>query len=126
MLRRILVFSVLLSSLKTFSQHTVQFIISSLSLNSSDSNFFIAGSFNGWNPGGKSYHFQKNTEGNYFLETSLADGNYEFKITRGSWDKVECRPDGTDIQNRVLKIERDTMISIIIQGWKDNLKLNPK
>jgi predicted alpha/beta superfamily hydrolase len=126
MLRRILVFSVLLSSLKTFSQHTVQFIISSLPLNSSDSNFFIAGSFNGWNPGDENYHFQKNTEGNYFLETSLTDGNYECKITRGSWDKVECRPDGTDIQNRVLKIERDTMISIIIQGWKDNFKIKPR
>jgi hypothetical protein len=79
----------IITVLLSFSQHSVQFIISSLPLSSVDTDFFVAGSFNGWNPRDEKFHFQKNVNGNYFLATKLDDGMYEFKITRGGWDKVE-------------------------------------
>jgi len=71
---------------------------------------FVAGSFNGWNPQDKNYHFQKNEQGSYSLGIKLADGAYEFKITRGGWDKVECKKGGANIQNRFLKLSSDTTI----------------
>ena len=71
--------------LLAYSQHSVRFTISSIPVrNLSDSNLFLAGSFNGWNPQDKNYHFQKNekarlndssAQGNYFLGIKLEDGN---------------------------------------------------
>jgi len=109
------------------SQHTVRFTISSLPENHpSDSGLYIAGSFNGWNPQDKNYHFRKNENGSYFFETRLADGMYEFKITRGSWDKVECKKGGADIQNRFLKLSSDTAIVLDIEEWADRFVKKPR
>ena len=37
---------------------------------------------------------------------------YNFKITRGSWQKVECTADGKSIDNRSFKLVHDTTIII--------------
>jgi len=50
---------------------------------------------------------------------------YEYKITRGGWDKVECRKGGADIQNRVLKLSSDTIIDIMVDEWADNIERKP-
>jgi predicted alpha/beta superfamily hydrolase len=119
----ILVTSVLLS----FSQHTVRFAISTVPVNiTSDTNLYIAGSFNGWNPQDKNYRFEKTASGIYFFETKLADGMHEFKITRGSWTKVECKKSGADIQNRFLKLSSDTTINLIIEEWADRFVKKPR
>ncbi len=90
-----------ITALSSFSQHSVRIIINSLpEFHPSDSGLYIAGSFNGWSPRDENYRFQKDAKGNHFFETKLADGMHEFKITRGSWDKVECKKGGADIQNR--------------------------
>ncbi len=109
------------------SQHTVRFTIISLpEYHPTDSSLYIAGSFNGWNPQDKKYWFQKNANGNYFFETRLADGMNEFKITRGSWDKVECKKGGADIQNRFLKLSSDTTINLTIEEWADRFVKKPR
>jgi len=87
---------------------------------------FVAGSFNGWNPQDKNYHFQKNEQGSYSLGIKLADGAYEFKITRGGWDKVECRKGGVNIQNRFLRLSSDTTIDLVVEEWADNIEGKPK
>ena len=87
---------------------------------------YLAGSFNSWNPGDTNYRMLSKPDGVRYSDLKLYSGTYEYKVTRGSWDKVECKVDGTDIQNRVLKIERDTTISVIIQGWKDNFNTKPR
>jgi predicted alpha/beta superfamily hydrolase len=84
---------------------------------------YIAGSFNGWNPQDKNYQFQKNDKG-YFIDLSLPNGAYEYKVTRGSWDKVECDGGGKDIANRVLKVDADATIEITVEGWKDMFTSN--
>jgi predicted alpha/beta superfamily hydrolase len=113
--------------LSSFCQHRVQFIITSLpGYHPSDSILYIAGSFNGWNPADKNYQFQKDAGGNYFFETRLADGMYEFKITRGSWDKVECKKGGADIQNHFLKLSSDTVIHLDIEEWADRFVKKPR
>ena len=109
------------------SQHTVRFTISSLPENHpSDSSLYLSGSFNGWNPQDKNYHFRKNEKGSYFFETRLVDGMYEYKITRGSWDKVECKKGGADIQNRFLKLSSDTAIVLDIEEWADRFVKKPR
>src|ERR1043166_6826662 len=112
-------------SVIVFSQHTVRFLISSLpSRGSADDSLFLAGSFNSWNPQDKNCEFQKN--GNYFLRIKLADGMYEYKITRGGWNKVECKKGGADIQNRSLKLSSDTTIDLMVEEWADNIERKPR
>ena len=133
--RSVSLLSFLVPVLLSYSQHSVRFIISSLPVrNLHDSNLFMAGSFNGWNPQDKNYQFQKNEnarpndsvgQGNYFLGTKLEDGMYEFKITRGGWDKVECKKGGADIQNRFFKLKSDTTINMTVEEWADNIEKKP-
>ena len=66
----------------------------------------------------RDFQFQKNEKG-YFLELSLNAGSYEYKITRGGWDKVECTKEGKDVGNRTLKVDADANVEIAIEGWKD-------
>lgn len=87
---------------------------------------YAAGSFNNWNPKDEKFKFQKDDTGNYFIELKLANGNYEYKITRGGWDKVECKKGGAEIANRVLKVERDITIQITVEEWADNIPAKPK
>lgn len=103
-----------------FAQHSIRFEISGLPAHHPvASDVFVAGNFNGWNPQHENFKFGRNENGNYFLRVKLASGDYEYKITRGSWDKVECTSAGTDVQNRRLRVSGDTTIVITVEGWKD-------
>jgi predicted alpha/beta superfamily hydrolase len=82
---------------------------------------YLAGSFNNWNPTNRQFIFQKGENGTYFIYFELKAGVYEYKITRGSWDKVECHKNGDDISNRILRADQDVNSEIIIEAWKDNL-----
>jgi alpha-glucosidase len=109
----------LLIALSASSQQKIRFEINSLPANEpANSSIFIAGSFNSWNPQNKDFQFQKNEKG-YFLELSLSTGSYEYKITRGGWDKVECTKEGKDVGNRTLKVDADAKVEISVEGWKD-------
>lgn len=63
--------------------------------------------------------FQQTGNGQFYIDLKLADGTYEYKITRGSWKEVECKTDGADKENRTLKVSRDESVSISIEAWKD-------
>src|SRR6188508_1878871 len=109
----------LLVTLSVASQQKIRIGINALPANNPDNSaIFIAGSFNGWNPQNKNFQFQKNEKG-YFLELSLNAGSYEYKITRGGWDKVECSKEGKDVGNRTLKVEADANVEVSVEGWKD-------
>ena len=120
MFRKITFFLVAsLISLSLASQQKIRIEINSLPANDpANSSIFIAGSFNSWNPQKKDYQFQKNEKG-YFLEISLNTGSYEYKITRGGWDKVECTKEGKDVGNRTLKVDADANVEISVEGWRD-------
>ncbi len=82
-------------------------------------NLYAAGSFNDWNPQNDNYKFKKDEKGNYYLELKLNNGLYQYKVTKGGWDKVECTNEGTGIENRSVKIEGDATIELSIAGWQD-------
>jgi len=87
----------------------------------SGSAIFLAGSFNRWNPADSLYKFHQDADGQYFLQISLPEGNHEYKITRGSWDKVECSASGASIGNRSLNTATSSEIKLSVAGWQDLL-----
>jgi len=108
-----------LFSLSLLSQQKIRIEINSLPANNpANSSIFIAGNFNSWNPQNKNFQFQKSDKG-YFIDLSLNPGSYEYKITRGGWDKVECTNEGKDIGNRTLKVNADASVEVAVSGWKD-------
>ncbi|WP_162996319.1 alpha/beta hydrolase [Mucilaginibacter celer] len=89
-------------------------------LKSASERLFLAGDFNGWNPGDKAWELI-NTDGEkYALSKELRAGIYHFKITRGSWSTVECDASGKQIDNRLLKLSTDTTVTLDVAGWQDN------
>lgn len=111
----------LLISLQLPAQKTVQFTITSLpAYHSAGSHIYLAGSFNGWNPADARYRFENNTNNQYVLQLSLPPGTYEYKITRGSWEQVECTANGQPTGNRQLLLSSDTALHLSADGWQDH------
>ena len=79
-------------------------------------NIFLAGNFNGWNPLNPQWQLRPDATGNYQLTIAIPSGKYSFKATKGSWQTVECGPNGGDIDNRDINIVHDTTIVITIAG----------
>lgn len=80
---------------------------------------YLAGSFNLWNPASKDWMLgNKNFQ--YSGTFTLPPGNYDYKLTRGTWPTVECGIAGADIGNRSLHVIHDTTVLINVTEWKDN------
>jgi predicted alpha/beta superfamily hydrolase len=119
--------SFLLFVSSVIAQNTVRIEIKSLpSYHPSGAEVYAAGSFNGWNPQNEQYKFQRDDKGNYFLNLKLNAGSYEYKITRGGWDKVECKKGGIGIPNRSLKVNADVTIELNIEEWQDRFPAKPR
>jgi predicted alpha/beta superfamily hydrolase len=91
-----------------------------------NASLFLAGDFNNWNPEDKSYELLQNNIGQYHLLKVLPKGVYNFKITRGSWQTVECNAIGKAIDNRSITVLHDTTITMNIEGWQDDFKPEEK
>lgn len=88
---------------------------------------FVAGNFNNWNPKDENYKLKPAAAGRKAIVLKdIPAGNYAFKFTRGSWDKVECEADGRDISDRTLNLEADALLECSIKGWKDDYPEKPK
>ncbi len=92
----------------------------------SGSDIYLAGSFNGWNPQDANYRFQRTEKGEYYIDLKLADGKYEYKLTRGGWDKGECKKGGAGIANRILTVPGETTIALNVEEWADRFPPKPK
>ena len=103
------------------AQSSIRFEIKSLpSYHSSNADVYVAGSFNGWNPQNEKFKFQRNENGNYFINLKLDAASYEYKITRGGWDKTECKMGGAGLGNRLIKVQGDTVVELSIEEWADH------
>lgn len=111
----------------TKAQNKVQLQIKSLPVyHPTGSDIYAAGSFNGWNPQDTNFKFSHGKNGRYTLDLALATGTYEYKITRGGWDKAECRKDGEGIPNRVLKLGEKAVEELVIEEWSDRFPAAPR
>jgi len=87
---------------------------------------FLAGSFNSWNAADSAWQLQPAGGGIYLLQKEMPKGNYQFKITSGSWPSVECTAEGKPIGNRNLTITKDTAITLNVAGWQDDFAVAEK
>ena len=113
----------LVSSSNLYTQENIVVEITALPAGHVEgSAIYIAGSFNGWNPKDEKFRFDANNR----ITLSLEKGRYEYKITRGSWDKVECKKNGTGIPNRTLNVEGSETVKIEVEEWQDKFPAKPK
>lgn len=95
-----------------------------------EDSYFFASSINSWNPNDKNYQFKKTSLGHFELQLKLhTQGIIAYKITQGSWDKVESNKYGVDINNRETNasaILKDTLIIIDVLAWKSDFQTMPK
>ena len=100
----------------------VTFVIDSLpDYTPAEDILFIAGDFQGWNPGDPAYALHKNDDDKWTITLdSVAEGiTYKFKFTRGDWEKVEKGLAGEEIPDREFTFGNDSTVSVIIFNWAD-------
>lgn len=91
-----------------------------------ESNIYITGEFNDWNPGRLRYMFKQHEDGKYYVNIARKRGDFEFKITRGSWESVALDEYGAELPTYGFNYsDFDTLlIKPDIKNWKDLPKLN--
>ncbi len=81
---------------------------------------YIAGTFNDWSANDTAYIFRKNSNGIPSIKFNPPVGQLKFKITRGSWDKVESNGRGGFIPDHIFEY---TGAAVTLQGtvlgWED-------
>ena len=87
---------------------------------------YVAGNFNGWNPGDKNFLLKKNKDVWEISIPNLPADAYEFKFTRGSWNKVATSKTGAALANNVVKLSADTSVVFAIDAWQDNFAASEK
>ncbi|TXI34508.1 MAG: alpha/beta hydrolase, partial [Niabella sp.] len=75
--------------------------------------------FNGWSPGNSRFIFKNNQ-----LNFDVPSGVIEFKLTKGSWEKVETTEKGEAIANRSINIKKDTVVHLNVGGWQNVFEKN--
>ena len=126
-MKKIVLFSLFIGCMKPLmAQFSVRLVVASVATKPDD-DMYVSGTFNNWNPQDPNYKLKPFAGGRKSIVLKeVAVGNYAFKFTRGSLDKVECMADGRDISDRVLEVSADVSMEINISGWKDNYPERPK
>lgn len=71
-----------------------------------------------WQPG--TVALEKTGNGYFEIKLNFPKGTVvQYKITRGSWDKEAVSKDGIVPGNSSLKIEKDDIIEIRVENWRD-------
>lgn len=83
----------------------------------SQETIYVAGNFNGWQPGSPKYALQLQADGTYSITLPYAQGDLMFKFTRGSWETEEVNAQGQVMENR--RLAAGGTHSFVIAGWKD-------
>lgn len=93
-----------------------------------DAAVFVAGSFNGWNPGDPAYRLRPADGGFVITLPDAVRGPVEFKFTRGSWDAVETDSAGGSVANRAFTIPAAGAATYEgrVAAWQDPAKVRPK
>jgi metallo-beta-lactamase class B len=108
------------------AQFSVRLIVTAVATKQND-DIYVSGTFNNWTPKDERYKLKPFAGGRKSIVIKdIAAGNYAFKFTRGTFDKVECTNDGRDITDRIVDVNADVSQEITIAGWKDDYPDKPK
>ena len=100
----------------------VTFTVAVPDYTTSGDTIFIAGDFQGWNPGGTPMTPQE--DGRWSITLEFEDGaSLQYKYTRGSWEAVEKDAGCGEIANRTLTIDYTGSgmqeVSDAVEKWRD-------
>ncbi len=112
----------LLLSVSLSVQCQVTFLLESIPANTPAAGpIYIAGDFNGWNPGNSAQALQKNQADKWFitLPARASGTRMQYKFTRGSWASVEKGASGEEISNRQYTFSTPDTVRITIHNWAD-------
>ncbi|MGC9771403.1 alpha/beta hydrolase-fold protein [Fervidobacterium islandicum] len=109
--------AMLLSVFVTLFGFKVTFVVEVPTYTPFDDDVYIAGTFNNWNPKDERYKLER--AGEVYTITLELNGPIEFKFTRGSWETVEKGQKGQEIPNRVLNVDKDMVVNITVNHWRD-------
>ena len=102
------------------AQYKISFVIHKLpSYHKPSEKIYLVGNFNNWNPGEEKLLLKKEA-GRYGITIELPKGMYEYKFTKGSWDRVEAVTGGSPTPNRRIHLSSDTTLQIEIEHWADH------
>ena len=107
------------------AQHNLKLVVQNLSATHLNDTVYVAGNFNGWNPGKTAMAFQQD-KNVWEIILSLPTDQYEFKFTLGSWDNVQVTKSGKDAANNSMKLLNDTSFFFTIVAWKNEFEVLPK
>jgi predicted alpha/beta superfamily hydrolase len=80
---------------------------------------YLAGNFNGWNPGSAAYALAPDAQGRPSITFSPSSGTLKFKFTRGTWSTVEGDGNGGFLPDRTLVYNgQPTELLLTIQSWE--------
>jgi len=117
----IIIFLILFICTPIFAQLTIN--VSVIPDNTPEGDhIYLAGNFNGWDPGHSDYILTNNGDGTYQITFTPAIGTLEYKFTRGNWTSVEGDAQGGEIGNRTLIYTGNPQtVDVSILSWKDIL-----
>ncbi len=107
-------------------EHTLSLKVKILRSTQSADSVYVAGNFNEWNPGNEKYLLTKSGDVYSVDIPALKEDIYQFKFTRGNWGKVEVNYDGSGMENRLVKLNADTTLELVIGAWQDDYPLPDK
>src|SRR5262249_7314235 len=119
MKKYILLFIFSVCALQLFSQYSLRMIVTEVATRKLE-DIYLAGNFNNWNPVDPKYKLKPFGTRRAIVLKDIPAGKYEFKFTRGGWNKVETTAKGEDVENHIIEVNTDTSVNIIIEGWKDD------
>ncbi|TGE24922.1 T9SS type A sorting domain-containing protein [Hymenobacter aquaticus] len=81
---------------------------------------YMAGSFNGWNPGSPAHALLRNADGSYQITLPAQSGTIEYKFTRGSWASVETNAANGAVPNRSYTFPAGpAVVTHTVLNWED-------
>ena len=90
----------------------------------SDAKIYLAGNFNGWNPGDPAYCLEKTDSHLYTKLLEFDMRELEFKFTMGTWSSVELNSDHGEIANRQVTLNSTTGEYVyIVENWNNNASI---
>ena len=81
---------------------------------------YVAGGFNGWNPGSASWKMTQLPDSTWAITMPRGvSGNVEFKLTTGSWDRVELLANGDQMANRSAMVPSTgaETLGVVVARW---------
>ncbi|MBM3411371.1 MAG: hypothetical protein FJY18_07050, partial [Bacteroidetes bacterium] len=80
---------------------------------------YIAGTFNGWNPGSANHRLLRQPDSSWMITLPQSASSIQYKFTRGNWAKVEGNASGAQRPNRNHTFAGADTVQITIESWED-------